>query len=389
LAVALLARLGTADTIAAALLIGVAVTSSRLGLANPLLLALLITAAIAWRRGLLAGRPRAHVLIAPIVVFAAVSVLSAITSLDPLVSLPALPRLVVFLLVPLAAALIDRVWWRRLTAALAVVTLLLAVWGLIQWLQGANHLQARIHGPMSHYMIYAGWLLLAVLVLVTDLVLNPRRRIWLLLPPTLLGIIALLLSLTRNAWIGLAAGLLLLAAVWRRWLLLAYPVLTLLLWLALPNAVVNRALSTFDLQQSANYDRVCMWISGVQIVRDYPLTGVGPAMLEKIYPLYRRDDAPRWRVPHLHNNFLQLAAERGLPAMAVYLWLLVAFFAVSWRGLPRLAGEERAAAAASLVALLGITVAGLFEYNFWSAPVQYLTLVIMGIAPGMLERGST
>ena len=159
-----------------------------------------------------------------------------------------------------------------------------------------------------------------------------------------------------------------------------------MIWLALPNAVMERALSTFNLRQSANYDRLCMWVSGIQMIRDYPLTGVGPAMVEQVYPLYRRDDAPRWRVPHLHNNILQIAAERGLPALGCYFWLLGTFFIGGWRSLPHLTGSARAAAGASLVAILGITVAGLFEYNFWSAPVQYLTLVIMGIAPGMAER---
>ena len=109
-------------------------------------------------------------------------------------------------------------------------------------------------------------------------------------------------------------------------------------------------------------------------------------MVPRLYPLYRLDDAPRWKVPHLHNNFLQIAAERGLPAMAAYFWLLVAFFATTWRALPRLCGVRRAAVASSLVTILGITVAGMFEYNFWSAPVQYLTLVIMGAGVGMTER---
>ena len=381
-------RSGGADVIAAALLVGVAATSSRLGLANPLLAGLLVAAWLAWRRGLLAGRPLARPLLLPLAFFSVITVVSALSSEDPWTSVGTLPRLVVFLLVPLSAALVDSVWWNRLVIALAAVTTLFAVWGIVQYMQGANHLEDRIHGPMSHYMIYGGWMLVAILALLADLLLNPARKVWLLLPPTVLGTIALSLSYTRNAWVGLAGGVLLLAAVWRRWLLLAYPVLALTVWLALPKPILDRAISTFDLRQHANYDRVCMWISGTQMIRDYPLTGVGPGMVERLYPLYRRDDAPRWRVPHLHNNLLQIAAERGLPALVAYVWLIGSFFVFTWRGLPRLDGPRKAAAAASLVAILGITLAGLFEYNFWSAPVQYFTLVILGIGPGMVERGS-
>ncbi len=200
---------------------------------------------------------------------------------------------------------------------------------------------------------------------------------------------AILLSLTRNAWVGLAVGLLLLAAVWRRRLLLVYPVIAVLIWLAAPRAVLDRAVSAFDLRQHANYDRLCMVVSGVQMVRDHPWVGVGLDMVPRLYPLYRRDDAPRWRVPHLHNNPLQIAAERGVGGLAAYLWLLAAFFATTWRALPHLAGDARAPVAAALVAVAGITAAGLFEYNFGDAEVQYLTLILIGAGAAAAGRVGT
>jgi putative inorganic carbon (HCO3(-)) transporter len=267
------------------------------------------------------------------------------------------------------------------------MTTIFAVWGMVEYFQGANDLGHRIQGPFSHYMLYAGWLLLGVSVVLAELLLNPKRRLWLLLPPAVLGPVALLLSFTRNAWVGLAAGLLLLAAVWHRRLLLLYPVALLALWFVFPRPILERVISIFDLRQSANYDRVCMTISGMQMIRDRPLTGVGLAMVGRLYPLYRRDDAPRWRVPHLHNNLVQIAAERGLPALAAYLWLIGAFLTVTWRGLARLQGERRAAVAACLTAVLGITIAGLFEYNFWFAVIQYPMLVLLGAGVGRVEAG--
>lgn len=379
-------RAGTASAVATALFLAVAATSSRLGIANPLLGLFILALIWAWRAREVPNGPWARALWPPLGLFAAGSVLSVAGSIDPRYSAENLPRLLILLFIPLAAALVDEVWWPRLVAAIAGVGTLMAVWGIVQFLHGANSLDNRIRGPMSHYMIYAGWMLLAVLVVLAELLLRPARRVWWLLPPAVLGTLALLLSLTRNAWMGLAAGLLLLASVWKRWLLLAYPLLALVIWLALPRAVLDRAFSAVDPRQHSNYDRLCMAVSGLQMIRDHPLTGVGLGMVPRLYPLYRVDDAPRWKVPHLHNNFLQIAAERGLPTVGAYLWLLVAFFAATWRALPALRGVRRAAVASSLVAILGITVAGLFEYNFWSAPVQYLTLVIMGAGVGMVER---
>jgi O-antigen ligase len=375
-----------ARVVAAGALVAVAATSSRLGIANPLLAVLLVAVWLAWRRGELAGRPYARVLLPPLALFALASLLSAIFSLDVLQSFDKLPRLGVLLLVPAAAALLDGQWWARFVATLAVVATVLAVWGIVQYAQGADSLENRIHGPVAHYMTYSGWLLLCVAVMIAELLLNPERQIWLLLPPTLLGTVALVLSFTRNAWVGLAVGLLVLAATWRRQLLVLYPVLALLIWLVFPRPILDRAISIFDLRQHSNYDRLCMTISGVQMVRDRPLTGVGLAMVPRLYPLYRRDDAPRWRVPHLHSNPVQIAAERGLPALAAYLWLIGAYVVATCRALPRLVGPARAAVAASLTAIVAITVAGLFEYNFWNASVQYLTLVIMGAGVGRAEE---
>lgn len=380
-------RVTVRDAAAAALLGAVAI-SCRLALANLLLVTALALGWWAWRRGELAGLPFARRLLPPLVAFAILSLLAAATSLDPVVSLRATVRLLVFALVPLTAALADERWWSRLVVALAAVGGVLAVWGIVEYHLGADSLENRIRGPLSHYMTYSGWLLLVVLVLLVELFLSPRRRLWLGIP-TSLGVVALLLSFTRNAWVGLAAGLLLLAVLWRRRLLLIYPVVAVALWLVVPRTVVERAISTVDLRQPANYDRLCMLISGVQMVRDYPWTGVGPGMVSSIYSLYRRDDAPRWRVPHLHNNVLQLAAERGLPAAAAYLWLLGAFALQAWRSAASGKGVVRTAAAACLVAVTGITVAGLFEYNFWDAEIQYLTLALLGVGAGVGERAVT
>jgi O-antigen ligase len=376
-----------ATTVAAASLTAAAAASPRLVLANFILIVTAVSAWMAWRSGALRGRPWARPLCLPLAIFALLSLVSAVASIDPLTSLSQLPRLLVLLLVPLAAALIDMTWWRRLIIGLAVMTTVLGVWGIVQYLQGANDLSHRIAGPMPHYMTYSGWLTVSILVLFAELIFEKTPSRWLLLMPVIAGGIAVLLSYTRNAWVGIGFGLLVLAAVWRRRVLLLYPVLAVVIWLVFPRAVLDRALSIVDLRQPANYDRLCMIASGAEMVRDHPWTGVGLDMVSRVYPLYRRDDAPRWRVPHLHNNSLQIAAERGLPALGAYLWLIGAFVFLTWRALVRLDGPYKGPMAAALIAVAGITVAGLFEYNFWDAEVQYLTLVVMGAGMGMVGRG--
>ena len=72
--------------------------------------------------------------------------------------------------------------------------------------------------------------------------------------------------------------------------------------------------------------------AGVEIIKDYPLLGVGPANVKEVYPLYRKHDAPRFRIPHLHNNVIQLWAERGVLALVAYLFLQFLFLRECARG---------------------------------------------------------
>src|SRR5439155_955075 len=60
---------------------------------------------------------------------------------------------------------------------------------------------------------------------------------------------------------------------------------------------------------------------------DHPMAGVGPNMIARQYPRYRTPDAVMQEPPHLHNVPIQIAAERGLPALALWSWFIIAVFA--------------------------------------------------------------
>src|SRR5204862_5452588 len=123
----------------------------------------------------------------------------------------------------------------------------------------------------------------------------------------------------------------------------------------MPLTYFARGMSTFDKHQSSNLDRIRMLQAGVEMIKDYPLLGVGPANVKEVYPLYRKHDAPRFRIPHLHNNLVQLWAERGVLAVVAYAMLLVLFVreCVRHRGSPY--------AEAGIAVAVAITAARLFE----------------------------
>ena len=82
--------------------------------------------------------------------------------------------------------------------------------------------------------------------------------------------------------------------------------------------------------------------------RDHPLTGVGPNMVERRLPEYRDPDAVQPINPHLHNVPMQIAAERGLPALALWLVVRRSCCAVGSSALLRKRASDASLAAAAL-----------------------------------------
>jgi O-antigen ligase len=183
-------------------------------------------------------------------------------------------------------------------------------------------------------------------------------------------------TFTRNTWIGAASAVAVLFLMKDFRLLAILPVVAVVFFLAAPADIQQRFFSIFDSGNLSNRDRLAMLEAGGRIVRDHPLTGVGPDMVLRAYPHYRTADAVLEMPPHLHNVPVQVAAERGLPAMAVWLW----FVAVAALDLKRLfdrATARRWLPAAGLAVIVAMLTAGLFEYNFGDSEFLMLFLFLI------------
>ena len=114
---------------------------------------------------------------------------------------------------------------------------------------------------------------------------------------------------------------------------------------------------------------------GVGMVRDHPILGVGPEMVQEAYADYRPANAVNETNQHLHNVPLQIAAERGLPALALWVWFIVAVVIDLLRRIRQ--PEQRTLAAAGLAAVAAMLAAGMFEYNFGDSEFLMLLLVLI------------
>ncbi len=350
-------------------------------------------------------RPSAPRFFVPLVAYAGITLLISAFSIDPRTSVIDDKQLVLFIIVP---AVYHIARGERAGVVVDVIVTFgaaSAAYGIIQYgLLHYDNLGRRPEGAMSHYMTYSGLLMLVICAAAARLIFGRRGRTWpALVMPAL--IVALALTLGRSAWIGASVAAALLFALKDFRLTALLPVLIAVVFAIAPDTVTSRVMSIFDVQDPTNQDRLAMLEIGARIVHDRPLTGVGPNMVPRVYAQYRPDYAINAVNPHLHNVPLQIAAERGLPALAIWIWLVASLARALVRlfrersstalgpGLSTALGpgpEIRVSAAVGLAALAAMLSAGLFEYNFGDSEflMLFLVLVTLPFAAARGEPGS-
>ena len=112
---------------------------------------------------------------------------------------------------------------RRILAAACVTSSILAAFGLYQYAVSPDHLAYRSEG-VSHHMTHSGMLMITLSLVLPHLKFRRRLPDLLLWGYTALGSAALLATLTRSAWIGLAVALVLVVGLKNPRGLLALPV---------------------------------------------------------------------------------------------------------------------------------------------------------------------
>jgi O-antigen ligase len=330
-------------------------------------------------------RPAAPPFFPALLAYGALTLVASAFSVDPLESLIDSRQLVLLAIVP---AVYDIARGTRASTVVDVIISIgaaLAVYGIIQYgLLHYDNLGQRPQGTLSHYMTYSGVLMMVLAIAAGRLIFGSRDRTWpALIMPAL--VVALALTFTRNAWIGacVAVGLLFVLKDFRLTALL--PVILAVLFMLAPDNLVNRLTSTFDAQDPANQDRFAMIEIGARMVADDPLTGVGPNMIPRVYDQYRPDYAVNQVNPHLHNVPLQIAAERGLLALAAWAWFIVSVAVALFRMFR--ARQERVLAATALAGVAAMLAAGLFEYNFGDSEFLMLFLVLITLPFAAARNG--
>ncbi|MGD0459550.1 MAG: O-antigen ligase family protein [Terriglobia bacterium] len=368
--------------------------------------AFLAAATVAYLTHLLRSRPTISFppLKLPLLLFCLTTLNSILWAEHPAGGWVAVRKLVLFLILLLSVNLVASA--RHLGALFRGLFFVSALAGLVGTAQfviqyhSVRHLHhdrvyyymtlTRIHGFMGHWMNFGGQQMLVFTALLAFLLLSASLAKGFLAGQEgkgkgLYGLVmavvatALVLNFTRGVWLGCFVATLYIVARWKPRTLWVIPVLLVVAYLAAPSMIRRRvSLAFHPTDDPALAIRLEMWGAGLRMVREHPWVGVGPENIPQVYTQY----LPPGTTPmagyhdHLHDNLLQLAAERGLPCLVAWLWFMLALGCNILRIRGRLS-SERWVADAAFAAWLAFLAEGFFEYNFGTSPVLMVFLFVM------------
>src|ERR1044071_197196 len=260
--------------------------------------------------------------------------------------------------------------------------------GVMSWSRGREW---RAAGFFGHYTTYAEALqLIASLALGLFIALRSRRGLkgaFLLLAIIGLGG-ALLLTVTRASWLAflLSAFVIVLAGTSRRTAIILAACTLPVILAGLFVLQRQRNVSFYDQQDQSITWRETVWREGFDLLRSKPrhlLIGVGMDSIKNHWREWGLFDNGRIPVGHMHSTPLQLAVERGIPALLFW----IAFIVVYALMLLRLARSrkvddfvERGIVLGALGGLVGFVASGMVHYNFGDSEVVMIFYFIVGLS---------
>ncbi|MFV0509339.1 MAG: O-antigen ligase family protein [Shewanella algae] len=212
-----------------------------------------------------------------------------------------------------------------------------------------------------------------------------------------LGTVALVMTYSRAGWVGLLMAALLFVFLWNRKLL---PVVILLGVAAipfLPDTVLNRILTIFNMNDTSTSSRFPLYEAAMNLIRQEPFTGAGLGS-DAVRAVVKEGNLYHGTSPfvHSHNVYLQMWAETGLFGLLALLGTVG--YAIKQAGRVALGKggsyPVRLLTIGGASAIFGIMICGFADF-IWHYPRVMLVfwfvfaLTIAGVRLALREEAST
>lgn len=298
----------------------------------------------------------------------------------------------------------------RLVLVYLSTAMVVAVYGLRQWFFGAEALATwvdpesnmagatRVYSYLKNPNLLAGYLMPAVSFSAMAIFAWPK---WL---PKILAVVAylttsacLILTLSRGGWLGwlvLSFVMIVLlvfwwnprfSSFWRRWalpLLLSGTAVAVVGSVLLLPPIRERVVSMVDLRgDSSNNFRLNVYEAVFRMIRDRPLTGIGPGN-EAFNQVYPRFQNARYTALSAYSIYFETAVEAGILGVLSFGWMLIVAFQQGWVQLGRLRktlASEGYWLIGAIAAIAGLLTQGAFDTVWYRPQISTLWWVLLGM----------
>lgn len=261
--------------------------------------------------------------------------------------------------------------------------------GIESWSRGRDWRAAGFYG---HYVTYAEALQLIASLAFGLFIALPNKRglggALLLIALAGLGA-ALLLTVTRASWVALlvSAFVIVLVGTSRRTALVVAACALPLVLSGLFILKQQRNVGLYDQNDQSITWRQTVWREGFGLLTSQPrhlVVGVGMDSIKRHWREWGLFEGGRIPLGHLHSTPLQLAVERGIPALIAWLLLVGLYARMLWRLVraERVLDNwtERGIVLGALGGLAGFFTSGLVHYNLGDSEVAMIFYFIMGLS---------
>lgn len=249
--------------------------------------------------------------------------------------------------------------------------------------------QFRISGFSRQFLTYAEQMQILALLVYGGLLTGMRQwrkramRLWLPFCTLLFALFSIALVMTASrAVIAAFIGALLIVSVrvGRRAVMISLIAALLLgaLGVYIVSSVRQQITTSFDDDSAAR--RIGYMRAGLKLIPKHPLLGVG---MDSHKRHWQEWEFPGDYITHTHSTPIQIAVERGLPALGCYVWLITAMILMAWRGYGQ-AKKDGDNFSESLMlggfgAVIGFSASSLANYNFGDSEALMLLLCVVGL----------
>ncbi len=260
-----------------------------------------------------------------------------------------------------------------------------------------RHLGAT--GLIDNPNVVGSYMTLAAVILTIAAISVRGARRWLYAFGVLCATGGTLVSGTRSALVAFGAGLVLIAIGGSAKRAVAAVLAGALLFgagVALHVPVVTRLLSLPDLAKQQGWEvassgRVAPLLAGLEMLRDHPVTGVGPGTFKTHYMAYKLDllehrgsllrGTTGTMFGEVHNDHVQILAETGVVGYALFL-AAIAILALAVRRAPATDARARFVRRLALPLAGTLLVLALAQFPLYVPVTRHLLVAFAGLVAG-------